>query len=53
MMFDSLNSLEPALFHSTIQMAPSLEEPLYEAVADVLENPLKKKPELVAPEPGT
>lgn len=30
-------------------MAPSLEEP--EAVQDVLDNPLKAKPELVAPEP--
>jgi len=29
-------------------MAPSFEEPLTEA----LETPLKKKPELVAPEPG-
>ncbi|KAK8079541.1 protein NBP35 [Apiospora hydei] len=30
-------------------MAPSLEEP--EPVADVIENPLKSKPQLVAPEP--
>lgn len=30
-------------------MAPSLEEP--EPVADVIDNPLKSKPELVAPEP--
>ena len=41
------------LSHWTLQMAPSLEEPLHEAVADAFENPLKKKPELVAPEPGT
>jgi hypothetical protein len=33
-------------------MAPSFEEPLQESVAEVLENPLKKKPDLVAPEPG-
>ncbi|ETI21212.1 cytosolic Fe-S cluster assembly factor nbp35 [Cladophialophora carrionii CBS 160.54] len=32
-------------------MAPSFEAPLQEPVAEVLENPLKKKPELVAPEP--
>ena len=30
-------------------MAPSLEEP--DAVQDVLANPLKKRPDLVAPEP--
>ncbi len=34
-------------------MAPFLDEPIQEPVAEVLGNPLKKKPELVAPEPGT
>jgi Mrp family chromosome partitioning ATPase len=41
---DSNNKLAKAA-----QMAPSLEEP--EAVSDVLANPLKQKPQLVAPEP--
>jgi hypothetical protein len=33
-------------------MAPSFEEPLQESVSEALDHPLKKKPELVAPEPG-
>lgn len=33
-------------------MAPYFEEPLSEPVAEALDSPLKKKPELVAPEPG-
>ncbi len=32
-------------------MAPSLEEPPVQDVQDVIDNPLKAKPQLVAPEP--
>jgi len=46
--FNSLSSLTP-LLRIIIIMAPSLEAP--DAVEDVLSNPLKAAPKLVAPEP--